>query len=247
MSALLSLKKSQPATDLPWSNIRDVWLSGQLDLRKVVRWGKYLNDLPELRSQDSLQHSYSLLILGAILLSKLSRHVPLNGELILSALAVHDHGEGELGADTHYIDKTDDGDLNEYLAFRRRFEQLDLETFKRFEDAFLLQFAVRDRDVFPLHARSVMTRLRSRQGMEILAFEAIERWDYVLFAMEQLEELGYNKIMVQVLRNQVPHLDRLAEQLPGFLQEVWTPEAQSWAKELLSRFEGQFIEQKGEK
>jgi hypothetical protein len=227
--------------------IRDVWLSGQLGLRKAVRWKKYRNKNEAVREQDSLQHSYSLVVIGMICLTKLRRYVVLDAELLLKALTIHDHGEGELGIDTHYIDKTDDGDLNEYLAFERRFQQLDSEIYSSFEDAFLLQYAGRDREIFPADARSVMARLRVRYPREILAFEAIESWDYLLFAIEQYEELGFTMMMVQVLRNQVDRLDRYARDLPGFGQEIWTSEIQAWARDLLRRYEGQWIEQKGEK
>lgn len=230
-----------------WREIHGVWLSGQVGLPQVERWKKYRKKHPGVRRQDSLQHSHSLVYLGMIAVRLLRPYVVLDGELILGALAIHDHGEGELLVDMHYIDKTDDDDLNEYQAFVERFRSLPKPQFDVFHQAFLLQFAGRGRERFPPESRSIMQWLRDNKPMEVLAFEAIETWDYLLFAMEQEFELGYTEMMVQVLRNQMDKLTRYASELPGFRQQIWNHEVQAWARELLQQHEGKWIEQKGEK
>ena len=207
-------------TDEQWLHILDVWRSGQIGLSQVPRWGKYVERDQGARPQNSLQHPYALVLLGKILLERLRRHVELDGELVMTALLVHDHGEGEIGHDTLYIDKTVGGDVQEYLAFVRRYRQLDYDVFEVFRRAFLLQFVLKRPEAFPFEAREIMRVLRRDRYKEALAFEAIEYWDYVLYALEQYCERSNARILVQVLRNIAPHLDRLAGQLPGFWARI---------------------------
>ena len=81
---------------------------------------------------------------------------------------------------------------------------------------------------------------------EALVFEAVERFDYVLYALEQYLERGNEKILVQVLRNRVPRLDRLASCLNDFGKLIWTEKISDWARDFIKAREGQWIEQKGE-
>jgi len=203
--------------------------------------------------QNSLQHSHAITILGAILVDLLDPYVAyclpyhsLDRNLILTALAIHDVGEGEIKKDTLYIDKTPDGDLEEYFAFRERYARLGPRSFEPLHRAFLLQFTFKDPEVFPPDACHEIQRLGQTHLYEALAFDAIERWDYVLYALEQYHERGNEKILVQTLRNQIPHFERLTEKLPGFSQTIWTQEISLWTNDFLSAHEGEWIEQKGE-
>lgn len=229
-----------------WGTTLDVWKSGQEGLPLVPRWSKYVGKDQGVREQDSLKHSYSLTVLGTIFLERMRDCQPLDGELLLSALLIHDHGEGEVGRDTLYLDKTAEGDLAEYLAFRKRYEPLGPD-FRAFHRAFLLQFAAKDPPGFPDDAKRVMADLRSGRMPEALAFDALERWDYVLYALEQYFERGNEKILVQVLRNQVPKLDRLCGELHGLRQVVWTDEIATECRAFVAARAGKWVEQKGEK
>ncbi len=230
----------------PWDTLVDVWRSGQIALPQVQRWSKYVHDTETngTRSQDALQHSYSLVTLGIIFLRLMRPYLEgLDAELVLTALHVHDHGEGELGVDTCYIDKTEEGDLNEYLAFLKRYSRLsDAGTFDHFHRAFLLQFARKNPKSFPPFARAAMKNLRQNYPQEMLAFEALERWDCLLFPLEQFAERGNAKVLVQVLRNQLPHLDRLAQELKGFGIVIWTPAIRAACVDFLDAHEGEWIE-----
>lgn len=234
-----------------WTALLDVWRSGQVGLPTVPRWSKY--DKPDdphggVRSQNSLQHSYSIILLGRLVLEALrAERVYLDGELLLTTLHLHDHGEGELGQDTLYIDKTDDQDLREYLAFVKRFEKLPPSTFTSLEIAFLLQFAAKNPAVFPDHARTVMRTIVGAYAGEMLAFDFVERLDYVLYALEQFRDRGNRRILVQVLRHQLPKLERLAEQLPAIRKTLWTPETHDTCLAFLAEHEGQWIEHTGER
>lgn len=236
-----------------WDATLDVWKSGQTLLPKVTRWSKYVKDDDPYgggRVQDTLQHSYSLSLLGEILLLTLKKHNhTYDHHLFLTACLLHDHGEGELERDILYVDKSSDEDLNEYKAFQKRFGTLDKDIYEPLEQAFLLQFAqLEDNEAakFPEEAKKQMEYLKQNKHLEILAFEALERWDYVLYALEQYKDRQNERILVRVLRNQAPHLDRLADELPGFKEEIWNEKIRHWAEDFMARRDGKWLEQKGE-
>ena len=213
------------------------WKAPQVGLPKVIRWAQYVAD-GNVRRQNTLQHSLAITILGAIVIAQISAAsaAELDGELLLTALAIHDEGEGELGRDTLWKDKSTEGDLAEYLAFRKRHEMLG-PAWRSLHVAFLLQFCLKNPSEFPEDAREIMEDLATTHRYEALAFEALEKWDYLLYAFEQYLERGNEKILAEVLRNHVPGFDRLATELPGFTA-IWTPELSAWASSFLKQHEG---------
>ena len=219
------------------------WQAPQVGLPEVVRWAQYVAD-GNVRHQNTLQHSLAITILGAMVIAQIraASAAELDGELLLTALAIHDEGEGDLGQDTLWKDKSAKGDLAEYLAFRKRYEMLG-PAWRSLHAAFLLQFCLKNPECFPEDAREIMERLSATHRYEALAFEAIENWDYLLYSFEQYLERGNEKILVQVFRNQAPILNRLAAELPGFAA-IWTPELSAWSKNFLARREGCWIEEK---
>ena len=234
-------------TNARWLSVLDVWHAGQVGLPAVIRWSKYLESDGGARRQDGLQHSFSITLLARVLIEKLRPHVALDGELLMTSVLVHDYGEGEVGHDTLFIDKSADGDLREYTAFVARFMQLSNELFEPFCRAFLLQFALRNPENFPPAARAIMVELVREKHMEALAFEALECWDYMLYAFEQYRTRGNAKILVQTLRNLIPRLRELVGLLPGFGAEVFTEELYDWCLRFMRIYDGQWIEQKGER
>lgn len=226
-----------------WFPVLDPWLSIQTKLKNVIRWIKYIGKDNGIRIQNSGEHSLSLTLLGIQVLGELSPYVKLNEGLVLSALVVHDFGEGEIKKDTLYADKSPEGDLEEYLAFRQSFELNSGGQFHLFHRAFLLQFATDDPPtIFPDDARMIMEDLMIKYPMEVLAFRAIEIWDYLYFAFEQYSKRGNSMILVQTLRHQFDRLDDLAENLPGFRQQIWTKDIRDWCEDFLEVHEGQLIE-----
>ena len=93
-----------------YSSLISSWLKPQTSLTEVIRWKKYLKKGKGAREQSSLQHSLSITIVGGLLIWKLSAYIKLDAMLLMTALAIHDVGEGRTG-DTHYIDKNERGDL----------------------------------------------------------------------------------------------------------------------------------------
>lgn len=230
---------------MKWNAVLDVWQSGQTRLPNLVCWGKHVVR-GGVRIQDALQHTYSSLFLANVLFATLRKYLLLDERFITQAIFIHAQGKSELGQDTSYIDETDETRLREYLAFRARFEKLGETVFREFHRAFLLQFALMNPPVFPDDARAIMRELAERHRLEALAFQAIEHWDFLMYAMEQYRERDNHKLLVQVLRNVMPKLDRLATNLVGFYSEIWTDELRAWCAGFLSEHEGQWIEQQGE-
>ncbi len=237
------MNNSVPSAYLP---LLDAWKAPQVGLPEVVRWKKYIDKDQGARLQNSLQHSHAITLLGAMMVGQLHPYVQLDSGLLMTALAVHDVGEGEIGKDTLYIDKSTAGDLDEYLAFQRRYEPLGESAFNVLHRAFLLQFALKNPESFPPRARALMCKLAVTNRLEALAFDAVERWDYVLYALEQYRERGNEKILVQTLRHQIGHLNRLSDDLPGFSQAICKKESSVWSAEFLGSHRGKWEERKGE-
>lgn len=213
-----------------------VWREPQIQLPKVVRWSRWNNE-GGVRTQNTLEHTHSIVLLGTIILPQLVPHGGVKDlTLLLTALLVHDHGEGELQRDVLYNNKTVKGDVEEYLAFVRRSETLPPVAWNHLHKAFLLQFALKDRAdflAFPLEAQVILEHLADEHEEDALIFTALEHFDYFLYAVEQLQDHGHEALMRHVVNNQLPHLRRFAKEIPGFAAVVWTPEIDTWAKQFL--------------
>lgn len=221
-----------------WNRIIDVWRSGQVQLPKVIRWSRFSKRAEPIREQNCLQHSYSLTVLVNIIIVKLSSFIALDESLLQRAALVHDHGEGELQSDVPYTQKTNEDDIHEYEAFCRRYGVLDRRSFEHFHRAFLLQFVAKPEAVakLPKDAREIIGDLAQTRADEALLFSALERWDYVLYAIEQHQHLGNEFILAEVLGNQMPELDEYARRIPGFSQEIWTPGIRAWCVRFLAEY-----------
>ena len=235
----------------------EAWRAAQVGLGAVLRFEKYAEMSREafgqgLRSHTSLEHSHSVTLLARIMVHRCRPYLaaPFDEMLLTDAVLVHDHGEGYIGEDTAYLDKNAEKDLAEYLAFCQAYESLG-SIWTHLHRAFLLQFALKNPSNFPFDARIIMAELASVNYMEARMFQAVERFDYLLYPYEHYERDGNPWPLVWTLRNQAKHLDRLAAEtpeeggLPGFRQEFWTPEISSWWRRWLEQFEGQHIEQSG--
>ena len=230
----------------PLKRILTAWTRGQLTLPMVDRWSNYANPAVGGRPQNSLQHTNSMMWLACIVLRRLTPYSagPLDQNLIMTALAVHDLGEAEVGHDTLQIDKTVAKDIREYEAFRDCYKHLG-EEFPFQEQAYLLQFCLQeDLSDWPPYAKMAMEALKQARQQEAFIFQAIERLDYVLYVLEVLNETGNIMPLVQVLRHQLRHLELYTTIIPGFYEEFWTPEIMAWCQILLRKHEGQFVEQK---
>lgn len=209
-----------------WPGVADVLLTSQLILQKVRRWKSYKG----VRKQNDLQHSYSIAILAKIVIEKLNKYFVgfyFDKDIILTAFLVHDHGEGELKRDIQYGKKKDCDDLDEYYSFVERYKQLSGEVFTSFHNAYLLQYCIEGREDFPAEAREIMAWLKEKRYPEALIFEAVEVFEYILFALEQDKKGNHGQILRDVCKNQLPRMERLRIDLPGFKEEIWTEEVQA--------------------
>ena len=216
----------------------DAWKHGQVHLPKVVRFTQYVGQNPRLRRQDTLAHVHGLALMCSIMLNRLSQHVPwLDKALFLQAVIVHDMGEGELGNDVIFLKKSSERDLEEYLAFKARFIPLGESDWMELQRAFLLQFADARSPCFPEEERAVMAELHRTKKYEAVLFSALESFDYLLYAAECFLDHGDGKVLYEVSGRQVPRLDEFAQRLPGFSEEVWTPQIRRWYVEFRASYE----------
>lgn len=211
----------------------------QENLPLVIRWSTYQEEgcEPKGRLQNTLQHSFTITLLAMMVIHMLRPTYPLKDELLLgTAFAVHDMGEGILGRDTLYPDKTAAGDAEEYVAFAKSLQGLDASTRNFLTRAFLLQFALKSPahwDAFPIDARIMLAELKQTYAAEALLFEALEHIDYMLYGLEQRIERQVPNIMEDLVEKQLPLIRDYAERIPGLDVHLWTPEDSAWCLELL--------------
>jgi len=218
-----------------------VWGNAQTLPLKVTRWGRYVDADDRLRRQTNLQHCFSVVLLATIVLPRLRSHIDLidgklDESLVLRAFILHEEGEALLGRDVIWQDKAHIKDLEEYTAFIEQYKALSPFDLKKCQEAFLLQFARKNPECFPVEARCIMRRLFKKSYFEALAFEAIETVDYLLYALECHDDHTDEVVLAHVLRNQIPRLDEFAVLLPGFKVEVWTKKLRKYCREKLKQF-----------
>ena len=129
--------------------------------------------------------------------------------------------------------KKDQDDLDEYLAFRWTFEPLGPDVWQTLHRCFLLQFALANPKCFPGDARAIMVYLGHKKRYEALCFTGIQTIDYLYYAEECHVDKKIPEIVRQVTANQMPILDNLAVELPGFEKVVWTPERRAYFSGLI--------------
>ncbi len=226
----------------------------QHDLNSVQRWirpadpkpilGPYLNDFRVRRPQTVAQHcveaeeicNFFIMIFGPYLAQQ---GIPLDVWLLQNAVRVHDFGEGSrahVGHDVILSDKRDEHDKKEYDYFVEWLQHTYpdpacAELRQQLTRAFLLQFCLNGHELLPTE---ILTELREKRRMEALLFMAIEKWGYLLYAMEQYQRYGNRTILADVIsRNTAAYL-WLADNLPGFVEVCWTEEMQTWCHEHLA-------------
>ena len=223
---------------------------GQLqhDLASIQRWGKFnvgdqglligkLEDCRVKRLQSVCHHAVEIGEICEVVIHLLASHLALAGlqldwSLLRQAVRVHDFGEAvhvEAGNDISMPLKTDDDDRQEYEHFVQFLDKayLDCEEFKaQMRRAFLLQFCLHGNGSLP---QDIMTDLKANHRTEALMFEAIERWGYLIYALEQYTRFQNVDIVRDVLIRNAPHYKRLSQDLPGFKEVLWTDNMKRWS------------------
>lgn len=201
-----------------------------------IRWGKYYKR-GEAQKENSLQHSYKATLLASIVIDNERKYSTrdFDAYLVLKATAFHDIGEIPHG-DVVHVDKTIEGDKKEYDYFRELMSQLP--NYEELDLAYNLQNIKKP--------EFEMEFLKKHCSYEILLFEAIESLGYITFAYRQYRKDKQEKIFVQVLRNHKDIMNNLADQLPGVRKTFYTKEMHENVNQFLEKYDGQFLEQKGE-
>jgi 5'-deoxynucleotidase YfbR-like HD superfamily hydrolase len=215
------------------------WLAPQRTLPGILRWSRFYDH--GNRKQDGLQHAVSITFLGMMVLDRIaSSQKNLDTALILSALPIHDLGEGLLRRDIPWPDKGPAHDVAEYEAFMALVRESGREE-REMRDRFLLQFALKGtehRANFPPDARAALEYLAEGFRAEAQIFEAIEYLDHMFYIAEQIESGGrLAEIFAGEIHTVIDVLSYYANEIPGF-DTVWSPELDAWARSLMPQDAG---------
>ncbi len=210
------------------------------DLEKVRRWTNYQTSSGS-RSQTTLAHTASIQLVAQVVLEAERRHGihEIDAAMVLGALAVHDIGEvvcAEIGHDVVYDQKTAASDAEELVAFNKLIETFPAHLRDMFLDHFLLQFVDKNTN-FDEKSRERIERLSTENRTEAAIFEAVERMDYLLYALHEYNTKGNLRILVHTLRRSHEKLRALSEILPGFAT-IYDSEVTLWAERHLENYKG---------
>ena len=208
---------------------------------QVVRWKPFHDIIPSLHPQNNAQHMLSVMFMATTMCAELSRYGHFDAGAVLGAFAVHDLGEGELLRDLVADRKSDAEDLNEFLAFRSLISGLNADACLSMETSFLLQSAAKNPECFPADARETMSLIQRCRPREILIFDAIQRFAYLMCPIQHWQQTGTVEFLIRVVRRQIAHYDRFAAELPGFAELYWTPSFRTEMLGLIAEHEGQFV------
>ncbi len=208
------------------------WLIAQIDLHDVTRWKYYLDGHPNLRRQSTMQHVSSGAPIFTTALLHLDGYNPnLDTGLVLACFTYHDHPEGVKKRDVLARLKSDEKDLEEYQAFLEYFapSARTPEALMKMKRAYLLQYAQNNPSIFPDEAREIMSWLSRCKELETHIFTALERWEYQFYAFEAERDGTHPYLFTWVLRDQVQHLQKYREIIPGFAEDIFCDKNLSFA------------------
>ncbi len=222
------------------SEFYPLWVSSQVPLYEVKRWGTYLNDKKygsKMRKQSTLEHIHSFCIFADAALIQMMPYfpkvmiAPLDQVLLMRSFRIHDHGEGLMKRDIPELLKDGNHDLEEYVAFMEHIKGQPQIVQKEFQYAFLLQFALDNPPSFPDEAREIMKRISKRHYFEAMSFKALERFEYSFYAYEMKDKNP--NILPEVIERQFPHYQMYKDQLPGFEEVLFTEPVRKWMLSLI--------------
>ena len=123
--------------------------------------------------------------------------------------------------------------MEEYLLFVKYYSHFSKDIYEIKEYAYLLQYALKENDLFPQDARVVMNNIVKNHLIEAMVFEVLESWEYIFYAYESFIYQGDDYILTQVLRRQMPSLQKYALVIRGFREEIFTKEFEKWAQDFI--------------
>lgn len=230
----------------------------QIILRDVYRWKRFWpegwkfsaqNEYSHLnfRPQTVAEHSLAMPVLGTMMGTMLDPFLPdgyrFDYQLFSLALSLHDWGEGITRNDHPFTEKKLIHELEEYNAFYHSFKNLPPEIFDLCQKAFVLQFVyplngraisekppLKSWGTFPEPVRKIIAQLADEKSSEALRFSAVERLEYIMYAIEQYilrQNFGMAK---EVISNQLPDMRQACSLVPGFKEKIWTNEVDKAAQ-----------------
>lgn len=194
----------------------------------IIRWGSYVKEKQVARVQTTAQHmlSTSSIIEPTIVIAFKQAGGKHDEVTLKRAIDQHDIPEIEcfdrgVTQDKLYQSKCDDDEVDEHDKFIEIHEDAPKGQLDELYRAYLLQFVSKELMSLPVKAKDIMSNHDPNNSSEILLFDAIERVGYLVYAFEQLRH-GHRQIAVDTLNFQGPHLDRLANKLPGLADLLWS-------------------------
>lgn len=207
----------------PFNGLMLPWLNAQAPMANIVRWGNFPG-----YNQSLLAHNNSIPYVLMWVQSKLDNRGDIDWLLLTQAILSHDQGEPLSGGDEHAGNKTHDKDLQECLAVEEYMAPATSRFRQLFMQAFLLQY-VRKPQWWPKMSedcQKTLVTMAAKFSREAIIFEATERLDYLVSAVEGYRRGIRNEaetMIDHVLRNQVSRLDALVEEWAP-LSGVWSPD-----------------------
>jgi hypothetical protein len=148
---------------------------------------------------------------------------------------MHDLGEITCG-DTHYKEKDGSEEKCEYLSFRRLVSQMPVDLQKQLIDQYSIQFDTESRAMLKIKQQG------KNNGNQLL-YEFIEKIGYIFFAVREYEQNQETlPLLLQVLRNQLEHIENLLTKIPQ-MKRLVTDDFLLWAKELLKEHKDKYLEE----
>ncbi|MFH2232080.1 MAG: HD domain-containing protein [Patescibacteria group bacterium] len=217
----------------------------EADLNKVQRWSQFQAS-SNSRPQTTLDHTATVQLVATLVVQAERRHnpEPFDAAYVHQMCAVHDLGEvvySNVGCDVVLTNKTEQTDVNEVSAVRKLLHSLTDTHQEELLERFMGQFALR-KNSLSSEEKAALEKLADEKRLECMLFEAIEHLDYLLYAYREYLTRGNLRIVVKVLRDSHPWLKELAEQLPGFGREIYTPALIAWADDLCEQTKGLELE-----
>ncbi|WAK01001.1 YfbR-like 5'-deoxynucleotidase [Methylobacter sp. YRD-M1] len=194
-------------------------------LESVIRWKPYLK--LGATEENDLQHSFSTVILSIFVLEILRQEPPqlsYDPYSVLACAALHDLGEINVG-DTIYKKKTETSSELEINSYKAQISNLPDYLRNRL-----------------LYLYSLQTDVSEEERGNAIVFEFIERTGYILYALGEYKKSDKNIVLlIQVLRNQLTHIDNLLLILPC-CRQIFTDSIMSLFKNMLDQYQDKFIE-----
>ncbi len=212
------------------------------DLGKVERW-KPFQVKCGTRSQTTIHHTGTITHVALLVIQSIradDKQVAFDDAFVHGALAIHDHGEvidAPDGRDTVYDDRTVTKDQRETAAFRESIAHLPNELQYAMLEHYMLQYVQGRGDVaYDDLTRRIVADLIYKRTTEFFVFEAVEKLDYLFYALNEWVGKGNVRILVHVLRRQHAVLAKFARHFKGFGRLLYTDDFITWCEMILEQY-----------